>query len=577
MNPTSSSLPELAALPRFLVAAIGWTIILAFGPGGVLGPEPHAAALLGVTVLALVVGRPGPHAFLVEWLVSALAAAVLLDWIRFVWGPALIVCGLIYGFHGAVFGVVLRRVARGRPWAVAVPLAWCAMEALRFLVPVPLGMRWIQLGHHAVDIEPIVGAARVVGPTGLSFALAALAGLLVDVLKKRAGKWPAFAGLGPLGLALLLAGQTRPPESVPGPRILIVQPAFSQARKQRPEDPLELFWQQVSLTKEGLASSAKAEEPPPDVVCWGETMLSFPLIGATLSEAVRMGALGEVSLPGIAIPPDRLPQAVATWKEYEDRLVSEVLLGAGAERVLPERCGFVCGAEVLVLHESEVRRVNAVCSWAPDGRRTGVCPKLELVPGGETLYGLEDSKAVRDFVREVAGYLPNLLAGEETGVIDLPARPELSERSWRATGTVCYDNSFLHPYTDPLGRGVGIDLHIVCSNEAWYLDSWEMDQMVCMSRMLAIATARPVVRATNSGISCVLDALGHELGRVRRAGVDREVSGFLALEVPVPPEGAPVTPFCRLRRYLPWVYLLLALVAVWGSRRSGGYQEGAWE
>ena len=59
--------------------------------------------------------------------------------------------------------------------------------------------------------------------------------------------------------------------------------------------------------------------------------------------------------------------------------------------------------------------------------------------------------------------------------------------------------------------------------------------------------------------------------------MDREVSGFLALEVPVAPKGAPVTPFCRLRAYLPWVYVLLAVLAVWGSKRSGGYQEGAWE
>ena len=254
-----------------------------------------------------------------------------------------------------------------------------------------------------------------------------------------------------------------------------------------------------------------------------------------------------------------------------------MLLGEGPERVLPVGCAFICGAEVLVLNEGEVRRMNAVCSWSSDGRRTGICPKLELVPGGETLYGLEDSKTVRDFVLDVAGYLPNLLAGEETGVREPWAEPLSSEPPWRATGTVCYDNACRHPYADPLAGGAAIDLHIVCSNEAWYLDSWEMDQMVCMSRMIAIATARSVVRATNSGISCVLDAEGRELGRERRDGVDREVSGVLFVQVPVPPEGARVTPFCRLRRYLPWISVLLAVVVVWGSRRAGGYQEGAWE
>ena len=577
MTPQKSSPRELAALPRLLFAALGWTILISLGPGGIYGTEPHPAALLGVTVLALVSGRPGPHAFAVEWLVAACAAAIHLEWIRYVFGPALILCGLIYGFHGAVFGLILRRVQRGRSWAVAVPIAWCAMEALRFLVPVPFGMRWIQLGHHAINVEELVGAARVVGPTGVSFAMAAVAGLLLDIIRRSVSVGAICAGLGPVGLLALLAHQTRPPESVEGPMVLLVQPSVSQARKQRPPKPMDLFRQQVDLTVEGMNALKEAGQMPPDFVCWGETMLTFPLVGETLDEAVRMGALGEVSLPGISIPPDRLPQVVEGWKRYEEQMVGGLLLGAEGQRVLPSDCGFVCGAEVLVLHEEEVRRVNSVCSWTPEGRRSAACPKLELVPGGETMYGLEANESVRRFVLDVAGYLPNLLGGEETGLMDLPAHPELSERSWRATGTVCYDNSFLHPYTDPLAEGEEVDLHVICSNEAWYLDSWEMDQMVCMSRMIAISTARPVVRATNSGVSCILDARGVELGRVRQDGLDREVPGFLALNVPVPPEGAPVTPFCHFRGPLAWVFVLLAGVAAWGSRRSGGYQEGAWE
>ena len=200
MTPQKSSPRELAALPRLLFAALGWTILISLGPGGIYGTEPHPAALLGVTVLALVSGRPGPHAFAVEWLVAACAAAIHLEWIRYVFGPALILCGLIYGFHGAVFGLILRRVQRGRSWAVAVPIAWCAMEALRFLVPVPFGMRWIQLGHHAINLEELVGAARVVGPTGVSFAMAAVAGLLLDIIRRSVSVGAICAGLGPVGV-----------------------------------------------------------------------------------------------------------------------------------------------------------------------------------------------------------------------------------------------------------------------------------------------------------------------------------------------------------------------------------------
>ena len=48
MNAQASSPPELAALPRLFFAALGWTVLIALGPGGVMGGDPHPAALLGV-------------------------------------------------------------------------------------------------------------------------------------------------------------------------------------------------------------------------------------------------------------------------------------------------------------------------------------------------------------------------------------------------------------------------------------------------------------------------------------------------------------------------------------------------
>ena len=421
--------------------------------------------------------------------------------------------------------------------------------------------------------------------------MAALAGLMVDIVRRNVGRWSAFAGLAPVGLLLLLSHQTQPPESVPGPVVLLVQPAVSPGDKQVSKS---MYDRAVDLTRAGLDSLREEDKPPPDVVCWGETMLGFPIVGENLEEAVRTGMPVEVSLATISEisevfrwPPEKalelkahgdlVPMIIELLKVNERRVISEKLLGSGKDRILPPDCGFISGAVVWVSHEGEMRKENSVCAWSPDGRRTAVCSKLELVPGGETLYGLGSFKLVSDFMMKKFRYLPNFVAGEEVGVLDLPARPEQSGRSWRATGTVCYDNSFLHPYTDPLAKGEEVDLHVICSNEAWYLDSWEMDQMVCMSRMIAISTARPVVRATNSGVSCILDARGRELGRIQKDGVDRQVPGFLALEVPVPPQGAPVTPFCHFRGPLAWFFVLLAGVAAWGSRRSGGYQEGAWE
>ena len=54
-------------------------------------------------------------------------------------------------------------------------------------------------------------------------------------------------------------------------------------------------------------------------------------------------------------------------------------------------------------------------------------------------------------------------------------------------------------------------------NEAWYESSFEADQMVAFSRLLAITTGRAFVRVTNSGVSALFGPDGSELAR-RRGG-----------------------------------------------------------
>ena len=63
------------------------------------------------------------------------------------------------------------------------------------------------------------------------------------------------------------------------------------------------------------------------------------------------------------------------------------------------------------------------------------------------------------------------------------------DRTFRFGATVCFDNAFLAPYTDPAAEGP-LDFHLVVSNEAWYRTSFEMDQMVAFSRLIALATGR---------------------------------------------------------------------------------------
>ncbi len=86
-----------------------------------------------------------------------------------------------------------------------------------------------------------------------------------------------------------------------------------------------------------------------------------------------------------------------------------------------------------------------------------------------------------------------------------------------------------------------------------------MDHMIAFARLDAISTGRSVVRAANSGISCVLDPTGRLLGRVEDSdGHYKMVTGHLSLEVPVPVERG-WTPWARTHRWQPWGWALLCL------------------
>lgn len=115
------------------------------------------------------------------------------------------------------------------------------------------------------------------------------------------------------------------------------------------------------------------------------------------------------------------------------------------------------------------------------------------------------------------------------------ARPD--RRDWRFAPTICYENCY--PAYNLRAVNAGADFLLNISNEGWFKDSVEMDQMEVASRFRAIETRRTLVRATNTGITAIYDAAGR-----RRAileddeGRDREIGGALVRDVPISLSGS---------------------------------------
>jgi apolipoprotein N-acyltransferase len=543
---------------RLVWVGSAWTLLWLASPGVLLDDGSAPLAIAAIALWGRGASRAGKKAFLIEWLAAAIGLSAICWWSTQVVWVALVGVALVPALYMACAGALLRRLARSVPLALAVPSAWVALETLRCWVEPPLGFGWLRLGHYASGIPWLAGSARVWGVIGLSVALAGAAGAIADWIRARfamtdAAVRPTAGGqatrvwiarglaTGPLALAPLLCLATSPPPTEPGPQILLVQPAFEQHRKM---ERFDTWPELVDMTRKGLEGAGRV-----DLVCWGETLWPWDL-----DSGAPWG--------GVQAPPWwRVPGSQSELLRTEEGAIRSL-----KNKVLPPGCSFLAGAEVLTPYRGEIRRANGAVLWGPDGKRIGWGAKLHLVPGGETMAGLERWAWVRTAAHELAGYVPDLVAGDETSVLDLPVK---DFRAVRLGLSVCFDNTYDDPYTGPLRRGP-LDAHLILSNEAWYGESCEYDHMLAFSRLAAIETGRAVARVTNSGISVLFGPDGAELARLRVGGQDRMVGGSLLVTLPVPTLGhaQDKTPYVRLEPYLRWLAVLcpFLLLLLWRPR-----------
>ena len=563
---------ELAARPRLAWLALGYLIYVCAGPGALTdGGSPLGA--LGISIWALTASRPGPRKARIEWLCGAVAFTAQTTWMGLVFLAAMPAVFVGWGLWAMYPGALLRRLAVRLPLAAAVPLSWIGFEALLAWTKTPIGLSWLRLGHYLADWPELAGSARVWGDLGLGFVLAALAGLLADVLRARGeGGRPSraswLAGLTPLLLAGVFTLAWRPPATKPGPRLLLVQPSFEQKRKQVTGDPRELLAESYALTQEALEQNRAAGGAEPDLVAWGESMLFTSIMEEGLEEVI-----GELEVDPWSywakLDARQRARAVRDWNAAEAGVVWN-LTGNSSRRIpgrLPAGTSFLAGIDAVVAHEGRLRGTVGAALWGPEGDRLAVANKVHLAPGGETMVGLECFEFVRKTIYEIANYIPDRLPAAETSTLHLEGR---EGGSWDLGLSICFDNAYADPYAGPLRRGP-LDFHLVVSNEAWYERTQELDQMVAFSKILAIATGRSLARVANSGVTMVIGPDGRELSRLRVGGDDRMVRGFLLADVPVPveEERGVVTPYVLFQPFsLPLGALLPFLALLFAGRGS---------
>ena len=140
-------------------------------------------------------------------------------------------------------------------------------------------------------------------------------------------------------------------------------------------------------------------------------------------------------------------------------------------------------------------------SLAVLGNGSGLWHKQKLVPFGEYTP-----------LRGLLGPMLELFALPMSSLVPGPARQELltAAGSVRIAPFICYEvvyPEFVRRYAQ------NADLLVTVSNDTWFGASWGPPQHLQMAAMRALENGRYMVRATNNGISALIDERGHIVAR----------------------------------------------------------------
>lgn len=523
MDRARTLLTRLAAHPRLTALGLGALSATGFQP---MALWPLALIAMG-GLFALAQARGWRETALLGWLFGFAHFTLANSWIATAftyqtnmpavlgWAavPLLSLYLAIYPALALAGARLIVRRAEGWPFALALSGCWIVCEWLRGWVFT--GYPWDPFGVVLLGGFTRPGLAAAAPWLG-TYALSGLA-VLIACAGALALREKRMVALG-FASALLVAGMLMPAgQGREGTlRYTLVQPDIRQEVLNDPYFYYANFRKTAELTYAGPAGGRR-------IVIWPESGIREYL-------------------------DDGYPQR---FYDSSNVLGDPALTRASLARVIGPGGLILTGTNDLVFEDGKlVGARNSVKAVDDRGRIAGSYAKAHLVPFGEYLalrWLLEPLGATR-LVPGTLDFLPG------------PGPQTLDLGPWGKVGVqVCYEIIFPGHVVDPENRP---DFIYNGSNDGWF-GSFGPPQHLAQARLRAIEEGLPVLRATTTGISAVIDARG-----VVRQHVPMHVAG--RLDGIVPP-AQPPTLFARLGNALPlgWAALLLAASIV-AMRRSRG-------
>lgn len=362
------------------------------------------------------------------------------------------------------------------------------------------GFPWNIAGYGWGASLAVMQSMSAIGVYGLTI-LTILFGASLAELFDQSPRWRLPVAATGLFVALLIVGGIRlmnaQEHAVPGVRLRIVQPNIAQADKYRPE-LIERNWDRLIRL-----SMAPAKQTPTHII-WPEAAPPFVLT--------------------------RSPEAL-----------DQIALLTGRDKVL------MTGALRVLRSNNRLSFFNGFYVFGHGGQLVAVYDKFHLVPFGEYLPYEETLKRLG--LTKVVGIEGSFSTGDGPHTLDIPGAPP-------AGPLICYEILF----SDQIVASRRPDWIVNVSDDSWFGPWAGPRQHLLVAQTRAIEQGLPVVRATNSGISAIIDPNG----RIReKLELDRMGTIDAALPSRIEP-----TWFARSGKYSFWLLLLLCCAATYPMRRT---------
>lgn len=250
-----------------------------------------------------------------------------------------------------------------------------------------------------------------------------------------------------------------------------------------------------------------------------------------------------VVLPETVMPlfQDSIPADIwDRWRAIARQLDAPVLMGMPLHRVTPEGERLTNGALVIEPHQADG---SPSLDWHYDKHH--LVPFGEFIPPGFHWFVRAMNIPLGDFNRGASRQAP-LTAGSQSFAVN-----------------ICYEDTFgdeIAATVQPGPSGASPSVLVNLSNLAWFGDSWALRQHLWIARLRALETGRPMIRATNTGMTAAIDALGQVravLAPVTPGVLDVQIQGTQGLTPYVRWGDAPI---------LTWALACLAL-GLWRRRQ----------